>query len=178
MWLKVCGIFLDISKAFDKVLHYGLIFKLRQNGICREMINILLHFLSCRKSRFKLSLFVFGWSSRWCAPKIHFRTFVILIYINDLSIDIKSKCKSCGNETSLFSVIQDNDTSANDLIHDLEKSIEWAFELKMKFNPDPSKQAQMILSRKNLSNHPVSYFGAIPSQLCQMKCPKSQNLEI
>ena len=41
MGLKVCGIFLNISKAFDKVWHDGLIFKLRQNGICGEMINIL-----------------------------------------------------------------------------------------------------------------------------------------
>ena len=68
----------------------------------------------------------------------------------------------CGNERSLFSVIHGNDTSANDLNHDLEKIIEWAFECKMKFNPDRSKQTQMILSWKNLSNHPVSYFNDIP----------------
>ena len=41
MELEVRGIFLNISKAFDKVWHDGLIFKLRQNGICGEMINIL-----------------------------------------------------------------------------------------------------------------------------------------
>ena len=41
MRLEVCGIFLDISKAFGKVWHDGLIFKLRQSSICGEMINIL-----------------------------------------------------------------------------------------------------------------------------------------
>ena len=31
--LEVRGVFLDISKAFDKVWHDGLIYKLKQNGI-------------------------------------------------------------------------------------------------------------------------------------------------
>ena len=38
MRLEVRGIFLDISKAFDKVWHDGLVFKLRQNGISGKMI--------------------------------------------------------------------------------------------------------------------------------------------
>ena len=32
------GIFLDISKAFDKIWHDGLIFKLRQNSISGDVI--------------------------------------------------------------------------------------------------------------------------------------------
>ena len=63
------------------------------------------------------------------------------IYINDLSSDIKSKCKLFAGETSLFSAVHDIDTSANDLNHDLQKISEWAFQSKMNFNADTSKQA-------------------------------------
>ena len=55
MELEVRGAFLDISKAFDRVWHDGLIFKLRQNGICGEMINILEDFLNDRKQRVVLN---------------------------------------------------------------------------------------------------------------------------
>ena len=33
MVMKLEGVFLDISKAFDKVWHDSLIFKLQENGI-------------------------------------------------------------------------------------------------------------------------------------------------
>ena len=53
MGLEIRGIFLDISKAFNKVWHDGLIFKLPQNRIYGEMINILEDFLSDRKQSSK-----------------------------------------------------------------------------------------------------------------------------
>ena len=46
MRLEVCGMFLDISKAFGKVWHDGLIFKFRENGFCGEMTNISENFLA------------------------------------------------------------------------------------------------------------------------------------
>ena len=48
---EVRAIFLDISKAFDKVWHDGLIFKLKQNGVEGEILNILTSFLKNRKQR-------------------------------------------------------------------------------------------------------------------------------
>ena len=47
--VEVRAAFLDISKAFDKVLHKGLIFKLKQNGISDKILNIITDFLSFRK---------------------------------------------------------------------------------------------------------------------------------
>ena len=58
---EVRGIFLDISKAFDKVWHKGLIFKLKQNGVTGDLLNILIDFLKGRKQRVVLN----GQHSQW-----------------------------------------------------------------------------------------------------------------
>ena len=46
--LEVRAVFLDISKAFDKVWHEGLIFKLKQNGIRGNLLNSFVSYLSDR----------------------------------------------------------------------------------------------------------------------------------
>ena len=46
---EVRGVFLDISKAFDKVWHKGLLYKLKQNGISGKILSIIADFLSSRK---------------------------------------------------------------------------------------------------------------------------------
>ena len=62
MVLEVREIFLDISKVFDKVWHDVLIFKLRQNGICGEIINVLEDFLSDRKQSVVSNGQCFSWA--------------------------------------------------------------------------------------------------------------------
>ena len=53
------------------------------------------------------------------------------------------------DDTSLFSVVHDSQTSANDLNKDLEIINNWTFQWKMNFNPDPAKQAhEVMFSRK------------------------------
>ena len=58
---EVRGVFLDISKAFDKVWHEGRIFKLKQNGISRKLLNLIKDFLKNRKQRVVLN----GQFSSW-----------------------------------------------------------------------------------------------------------------
>ena len=38
---EVRGVFLDMSKVFDRVWHEDFLFKLRQNGISGELITII-----------------------------------------------------------------------------------------------------------------------------------------
>ena len=47
---------------------------------------------------------------------------------------------------SSFSIVQNVNTSASHLNSDLSKISNWAFQWKMSFNPDPSKQAQEVIS--------------------------------
>ena len=68
---------------------------------------------------------------------------LFLIYINDLSNDIKCKCKLFADDTSLCYVVH-----GIDINHDLKEISEWNFLWKMKFNPYSIKQAQEIIFNK------------------------------
>ena len=123
--LEVRGIFLDISKAFDKLWHNGLIFKLRISGDT----NILQDFLCKRKQRVVLN----GQFSSWADVNAGvpqgsiLGPLLFLIYINDSSDGLKSECKLFADDTSLLSVVNDINTSSSDLNEDLEKTGNWAF---------------------------------------------------
>ena len=51
----------DISKAFNKIWHKELIYKLQQNGISGELLNILIDYLNSKKQKVVLN----GQSSNW-----------------------------------------------------------------------------------------------------------------
>ena len=48
---EVRGVFLDISKAFDKICHKGLVLKLKLNGISGNVLKIMEDFLANRYHR-------------------------------------------------------------------------------------------------------------------------------
>ena len=52
---KVCGIFFDISKAFDKVWHAGLIYKLIYLGVPMYIVRFIKNFLSGRFFKVKVN---------------------------------------------------------------------------------------------------------------------------
>ena len=67
------------------------------------------------------------------------------MYINDLTNELSSSAKLFLEDTSLFSVVFNGDASAKESSDDLAKVQYWALQLKMRFNPNISKQAQEII---------------------------------
>ena len=53
--LEVRVVFLDISKAFNKAWHEGLIHKLRRNGIYGNLLQLSINFLDSRRQRVLLN---------------------------------------------------------------------------------------------------------------------------
>ena len=53
--LETRGVFLDISKAFDKVWNEGLLFKLQSYGISGSLLSLLKSFLANRFQRVVLN---------------------------------------------------------------------------------------------------------------------------
>ncbi len=121
-----------MSKAFDKVWHDGLIFKLKRNGVNGKLLALLKNYLQNRKQRVVIN----GSESEW-APLCSgvpqgsvLGPLLFLIYINDLEDGIKSNVKFFADDTSLFSIVKDPKVSADDLNHDLELISKWAYQWK------------------------------------------------
>ena len=155
--LEVRAVFLDISKAFDKVWHDGLIFKLSQNGISGSLLRLFQNYLSNRKQCVVLN----GSHSNHSGIESGvpqgsvLGPLLFLIYINDLESNIKSNIKFFADDTMLFSVVKDPLISANDLNHDLDTICRWAHQWKLEFNPDPMKQTNEVLfyCKKSIPYH-------------------------
>ena len=72
--METRAILLDISKAFDKVWHKGLIYKLRQYGFSGNLLALLTDFLSNRKQRVVLNGQHSSRADSRCSPRFHPRT--------------------------------------------------------------------------------------------------------
>ena len=166
--LEVRSIFLDISKAFDKVWHEGLLYKLKSFGISGNLLNLIKHYLTDRSQRVLLN----GQCSNWQPILVGvpqgsiLGPLFFLMYINDLPDGLKSNVKLFADDTSLFSVVKNKEESASDLTNDLDMISKWAYNWKMSFNPDPNKSTQEVLfSRKNSNiTHPIIYFNNVQVQ--------------
>ena len=152
-------VFLDLSKAFDRVWHKGLLFKLKQLGITGSLLSWLQNYLSDRHQRVVIN----GHSSDWTNREAGVPQGSILgpllfvIFINDIVKEIQSNIRLFADDTSLFHSIVDSHLTQQILNHDLQKISEWAAQWLMVFNV--LKNEDMTLSlRNNPTLQPPLFF--------------------
>ena len=146
---EVRAVFLDISRAFDRVWHEGLIYKLQTFGVGGDILRILSSFLTNRMQRVTID----GQFSEWANIEAGvpqgslLGPILFLIFINDLVNIVESDIRIFADDTFIFTIA--NSESTDKLNRDLKKITKWAYDWKMIFNPDIKKQAvDVIFSNK------------------------------
>ena len=106
--LETRSVFFYISKAFDKVWHSGLIFKLESAGINGNLLQWFQDYLSNRYQK----VIIPGGSSDLCALRAGvpqgsvLGPLLFLIYINDIVSDIESDINLFADDTSLIKIVE------------------------------------------------------------------------
>ena len=158
--LDVRSVYLEISKAFDRVWHEGLIFKLRRCGVSGQLLSLIQNFLADRKQRTVLNGKTSDWGkvSAGVPQGSILGPLFFLVYINNLSGNLICNVKLFADDRSLFTVVRDPVSAASDLIHDLNLISKWANKWKMSFNPDPAKQAAIIYNYHKLALRAMAWI--------------------
>ena len=121
-------VFLDASKTFDRVWRAGLLFKLKQLGVCQPIIGWVKSYLSNRFMR----VVVKGQSSSWSSIEAGvpqgsiLGPLLFLICTNDIVLDIICDIFLYADDTSLLSIDSNSETAVNNLNHDLQSIQQWA----------------------------------------------------
>ena len=147
-------VFCDISKAFDRVWHQGLLYRLRKIGIKGDLLNWFANYLTDRKQR----VVIRGQSSDWGDIKAGvpqgsgLGPMCFLVYMNDLAEVVKCNLKLFADDTCLYVMVDDPTASAISLNGNLCNVQRWADQRLVNLNPNKTKS--MLFSNKT-NTHPI-----------------------
>ena len=149
---EIRAVFLDINRAFDRVWHPGILFKLKQIGIEGQALSIIEDFLKNREQRVVID----GQFSEWApiaagVPQGSILgPLLFLVYINDLTEVVSSDIRIFADDTFIYRTADSDSTLG--LNNDLAEITNWAWQWKMLFNPSISKQAVEVLFSNKKTN--------------------------
>ena len=152
---EIRAVFLDISKAFDRVWHRGLLAKLCNLGVEGQLLNWFSSYLSNPKQRVVIE----GVHSDWCNIQTGvpqgsvLGPLLFLIYINDLPNSVNSNCFLFADDCFLLEEVQSPDASALMLNNDLASISPWANQWLVTMNETKTKSMFFSLKRDKL-DHP------------------------
>ena len=149
-------VFCDISKAFDRVWHSGLLAKLESVGICDDLLTWFKSYLTQRKQR----VVVNGQTSSWgninagVPQGSVLGPLLFLVYINDITTVVQSaEVRLFADDTILYLYVDNPVTSAQMLNDDLSHLHDWAQRWLVKFSPTKTK-TMTVSRKKKKTKHP------------------------
>jgi len=155
-------VFCDVSKAFDKVWHNGLLYKLQKAGIRGNLLTWFQNYLTHRTQRVVIK----GQHSSWGEIEAGvpqgsvLGPLLFLVYINDLTDEIDCNIKLFADDTTLYITVDDQPTGVEIMNSNLKKIKEWANTWLVNFNP--SKTVCMTLSSKKQASSMPILFDDLP----------------
>ena len=120
------GVFLDMSKAFDKVWHNGLICKLQSYGIQSQLLFLLKNYLFNRKQRVVINDVKPSWKPiKSGGPQGSvLGPLLFLIFINALPDNLICNPTLFADDVSLNAVMYEENVCTNSLNDDLKRLYE------------------------------------------------------
>ena len=134
------AVFLDLSKAYDRVSIPGLLFKLSALGFSSDALQWLSSFLTDRQQCVRVN----GCLSSSQCPRSGIPQGTVLgpvlflVFINDLPCSISSECSIFADDTTVHSTGSDARSTCLSLSNDLHSASEWASIWGMLFNAQKS----------------------------------------
>jgi len=159
-------VYLDFMKAFDKVPHRRLLYKLHRYGISTSIIQWIESFLSNRKQRVRVMNSFSEWEpvTSGIPQGSVLGPILFVIYINDLPDELNSECYMFADDTKVFRDIK-TPTDNNILQEDMHKLENWSDNWLLRFHPDKCK----VLTFGKRSTPPAEYI------LCNTKLQSTAN---
>lgn len=151
-------VFCDISKAFDRVWHAGLIHKLKKIRIDGKLLLWFQNYLNKRRQR----VVVNGQCSSWgevlagVPQGSVLGPLLFLIYINDITDTLDSQVRLFADDTMVYVYVDNPQTSADQLNADLSKITSWAKTWLVSFSPEKTKS--MLCTQKRSPPIPDLFF--------------------
>lgn len=156
---EVRAVFCDISKAFDRVWHKGLLYKLQQAGIGGKLYLWFENYLQSRKQRVVINSSASGWRDvKAGVPQGSILgPLLFLVYINDIVFDIRSTIKLFADDTTLHIIVDNPVIASKTLNSDLDKIHKWSNQWLVTFNPQKTESIT-ISTKRNRTLHPDLYL--------------------
>jgi hypothetical protein len=149
-------VFLDISKAFDRVWHGGLLYKLKACGIGGKLLEWLKDYLTERQQR----VIINGEFSDWGNIEAGvpqgsvLGPLLFLIFINDITHAIRHcKIRLFADDTCLYIEVEEPDVQAQEIDEDLASLDKWAKKWHVDFSP-PKTEELIVSTKRDPPVHP------------------------